>query len=97
MVSRTQSYSGYLLVKFETEGEEPELQLAATGERALKVVFLMIARRDMCCATAISSRSNAPTMATTLARRRADPGLHHPVQPGDAGRNQPPMEDIRDI
>jgi hypothetical protein len=47
MVGRTRTYSGHLLLTFTTDGEEPEQQLAATGERALKIALLMIARRDV--------------------------------------------------
>jgi hypothetical protein len=46
MVGRTRTYRGTLLVTFTTDGEEPEQQLAATGERALKVALLMLAKRD---------------------------------------------------
>ena len=35
-----------LLITFETDGEEPEQERARTGERALKVALLMIAKRD---------------------------------------------------
>jgi len=46
MVARTRTEPGLLLVTFETDGEEPEQELAQTGERALKTALLMIARRD---------------------------------------------------
>ncbi len=35
-----------LLVTFETDGGEPEQALAPTGERALKMALLMLAKRD---------------------------------------------------
>jgi hypothetical protein len=47
MVARVQSYHGHLLVTFTTDGEEPEIQLVASGERALKVALVMIAGRDV--------------------------------------------------
>jgi hypothetical protein len=47
MVARVQSYHGHLLVAFTSDGEEPEIQLVSSGERALKVALLMIARRDV--------------------------------------------------
>jgi hypothetical protein len=46
MVARVQSYHGHLLVAFTTEGDEPEIQLVSSGERALKVALLMIAKRE---------------------------------------------------
>jgi hypothetical protein len=47
MVARVQSHHGHLLVTFTTDGEEPEVQLVSSGERALKVALLMIAKRDV--------------------------------------------------
>jgi hypothetical protein len=35
-----------LLVTFSNDGKEEETQLAASGERALKIALLMLARRD---------------------------------------------------
>jgi hypothetical protein len=35
-----------LLVTFESDHEEPETELAPTGERALKFALLMLAKRD---------------------------------------------------
>jgi hypothetical protein len=46
MVARTRIEPGLLLVTFESDGEAPEQQLAPTGDRALKIALLMIARRD---------------------------------------------------
>jgi hypothetical protein len=46
MVARTRFESGLLLVRFESDGEEPEACLASNGERALRLGLLMLARRD---------------------------------------------------
>jgi hypothetical protein len=35
-----------LIVTFSNAGKEEETQLAASGERALKIALLMLARRD---------------------------------------------------
>jgi hypothetical protein len=45
MVARTRIEPSLLLVMFETDGEEPEQELAPSGERALKAALLMLARR----------------------------------------------------
>jgi hypothetical protein len=47
MVARTRPESQLLLVKFESDGEEPEACLATNGEKALKIGMLMLARRDV--------------------------------------------------
>ena len=45
MVARIRSDRGELLVTFVTEGGDPEIQLASSGEAAVRVAVLMIARR----------------------------------------------------
>jgi hypothetical protein len=47
MVARVRSYHEHLLMTFTTDGEEPEIQLVASGEHALKVALFMIAKRDV--------------------------------------------------
>jgi hypothetical protein len=47
MVARVQSYYGHLLVTFTTDGDESEIQLVSSGERALRVALQMIAKRDV--------------------------------------------------
>jgi hypothetical protein len=45
MVARTRTQTG-LVVAFHRGGEEVESQVAPTGERALKIGLLMLARLD---------------------------------------------------
>jgi hypothetical protein len=47
MVARVQSYYGHLLVTFTADGDEPEIQLVSSGERAIRVAIQMIAKRDV--------------------------------------------------
>ena len=46
MPGYTRHEPALLLVTFASDGEEPEQQRAPTGERALKVALLMLAKRD---------------------------------------------------
>ena len=45
MPGYTRSERGDLVVTFTTDGEEPEIQLVSSGEQAVRVAVLMIARR----------------------------------------------------
>jgi hypothetical protein len=45
MVARTRTEPNLLLITFETDGDEPEQELAPTGERALKAALLLLAKR----------------------------------------------------
>lgn len=46
MPARTRTEPRLLLVTFESDGEQPEQELVQSGDRALKVALLMIAKRD---------------------------------------------------
>ncbi len=45
MPAYTRSERGDLVVTFTTDGEHPEIQLVSSGEQAVRVAVLMIARR----------------------------------------------------
>jgi hypothetical protein len=46
MPAYTRSERGDLVVTFTTDGEDPEIQLVSSGEQAVRVAVLMIARRS---------------------------------------------------
>jgi hypothetical protein len=46
MAARTRSDDGDLLVTFSRDGEDDELAVAPTGERALKAAVLILLRHD---------------------------------------------------
>jgi len=62
-----------LLVTFETDGAEPGQALAPTGERALKMALLMLAKRDEL------------RHGDTLTVRNADQDQSATVLPGPGG------------
>jgi len=45
MVARIRHEADLLLVTFSRDGEEPEQQLAPTGERARKIALVLLARQ----------------------------------------------------
>jgi hypothetical protein len=45
MVARVRTHGSNLLVTFESDGEESEQCLAATGQQALEIALSMLARR----------------------------------------------------
>ena len=46
MPAFTRSERGDLVVTFTTDGADPEIQLVSSGEQAVRVAVLMIARRS---------------------------------------------------
>jgi hypothetical protein len=46
MPAYARSERGDLVVTFTTDGEDPEIQLVSSGEQAVRVAVLMIARRS---------------------------------------------------
>jgi hypothetical protein len=68
MPAYTRSDRGDLVVTFTTDGEDPEIQLVSSGEQAVRVAVLMIARRPRLCHgdALVVRNADEPPSATVL-------------------------------